>query len=93
MTPPGKRIKSYRSKNKNCWEFNNCGPQKEECAAYPDSGRSCAFMAGTVGNCYADSFDAKQRMCMSCAFYNSEYFENPEPFVHKYGWRIADDLF
>lgn len=81
------------SDGKNCWEFNNCGPVKEQCAAYPNSGRSCAFMAGTAGNCAAGTFDQKMQKCTSCSFFNSEHFENPQVFVDRFGWEISENLF
>lgn len=81
------------SDGKNCWEFINCGAVKEQCAAYPDAGRSCAYMAGTVGVCAAGTFDQKKQKCSACSFFNSEHFENTDLFANRYGWQIEDDLF
>ncbi|MFC1513220.1 hypothetical protein ACFL5J_02105 [Thermodesulfobacteriota bacterium] len=50
-------------------------------------------MAGTAGNCRADSFEEKQQKCLSCAFYHSEHFDSPEAFAREYGWIISDNLF
>jgi|GEM_PF-1312929 len=93
MEAHGEVVGSSIFANKNCWEFNNCGESKKLCAAYPNSGRSCAFIAGTAGNCQAVSFDEKHQKCVACAFYNSEHFDNPDAFAKKYGWRIPENLF
>ena len=93
MVALGIIINDSLSANKNCWEFNNCGESRKQCAAYPNSGRSCAFLSGTVGNCHAASFDEKHQKCVACAFYNSVHFDNPEAFSQKYGWRITENLF
>jgi len=68
----------------NCWDFMSCGRQKggakeEElgvCPAYPDHGKHCARIAGTIcGGVVQGVFAAKLFNCLKCDFYNSEYYD------------------
>jgi len=67
----------------NCWEFKKCGREvggakaKElgVCPAYPDHGRSCASLAGTLcGGKVQGSFAHKLKSCIQCAFFNSPHY-------------------
>ena len=73
---PGRRL--------NCWEFKKCGREvggakaKElgVCPAYPNHGRSCAALAGTLcGGKVQGTFAQKFANCLKCEFYNSENYE------------------
>ncbi|MDH5297492.1 MAG: hypothetical protein OEV91_00550 [Desulfobulbaceae bacterium] len=79
--------------DKKCWEFNNCGEQRKQCAAYPCSGQHCAALAGTAGRCRAGTFDEKKEKCQECAFFYSQHFEDPQRYADRYGWQVAEDLF
>jgi len=68
----------------NCWEFKKCGRQmggKNEkelglCPAYPDNGRKCARIAGTLcGGHVQGTFANKLGDCIRCDFYNSNYYD------------------
>ena len=68
----------------NCWEFKNCGREtggeKAEdlgiCAAYPDHGKHCARVAGTLcGGKVQGTFATKLVNCLSCEFYKSEHYD------------------
>ena len=68
----------------NCWEYKKCGREaggskvKElgVCPAYPDNGKNCAYLAGTLcGGKVQGSFASKLSSCLSCEFYKSESFE------------------
>jgi hypothetical protein len=67
----------------NCWEFKKCGREvngvnEDElgmCPAFPDGGKQCARVAGTM--CSGEvqgTFAVKLANCMTCDFYNSEYY-------------------
>ena len=68
----------------NCWEFKKCGREENGknakelgvCRAYPDHGKHCARIAGTLcGGKVQGSFAMKLRTCMQCDFYNSSYYD------------------
>ncbi len=68
----------------NCWEFKKCGREaggsraKELgiCPAYPDHGKHCARVAGTLcGGKIQGSFASKLASCLKCDYYNSEYYD------------------
>ena len=67
----------------NCWEFKKCGREpggakaKElgVCPAYPNNGKDCAYVAGTLcGGKVQGSFATKLSTCLNCDFHKSEYF-------------------
>lgn len=67
----------------NCWEFKKCGRETggvkaEElgvCPAYPDNGKSCARVCGTLcGGQVQGTFATKLANCMLCEFYKSEHY-------------------
>jgi len=46
------------------------------CPAYPDHGKRCSFIAGTLCDGKVQGFFAHKFLdCMKCDFYKSEYFE------------------
>ncbi len=62
----------------NCWEYKKCGREKGGaktaelgvCPAYPDHGRDCWFVAGTLcGGRVQGTFAEKQDDCQECDFY------------------------
>jgi len=58
-----------------CWDFHNCGKKKKNCPAYPDSGKSCALLAGTIGSGRPlVTFSQKSERCLRCAFFHSEHY-------------------
>ena len=68
----------------NCWEFKKCGREKGgvnvkelgQCPAYPDHGKSCARIAGTLcGGKVQGTFAMKLANCMKCEFYNSPHYD------------------
>lgn len=68
----------------NCWEFKNCGREQGGakaaelgvCSAYPNDGKHCARVAGTLcGGQVQGSFAAKLSNCMKCDFYTSEHYD------------------
>lgn len=67
----------------NCWEFKKCGREKGGakahelgvCPVYPQNGRSCARVAGTLcGGKVQGTFATKLANCLQCDFYKSEYY-------------------
>jgi hypothetical protein len=59
----------------NCWEFKRCGYEKI-CPAYPDNGRTCARVRGTVCcDSRLNTFLKKLAKCMRCSFYKSEHYD------------------
>ena len=63
---------------KNCWEYKKCGREKggakaDElgvCPAYPDHGRDCWFIAGTLCGGKVQGTNAeKYGNCQKCDFY------------------------
>ena len=68
----------------NCWEFKKCGREANGakaaelgvCPAYPDHGKHCAWITGTLcGGVVQGSFAMKHRNCMECDFYNSPDYD------------------
>lgn len=68
----------------NCWEFMKCGREvggakAQElgvCPAYPDHGRHCARLVGTL--CEGEvqgSFARKFRNCWKCPFFRSKHYD------------------
>lgn len=68
----------------NCWEFKKCGREKGglnvghlgHCPAYPDFGKRCAFVAGTL--CEGErqgAFAIKITSCLQCDFFQSEHYD------------------
>ena len=69
----------------NCWEFIQCGREAGGakihelglCRAYPDYGRQCAKVAGTLcGGRVQGSYAMKVFDCIHCDFYNSPYYDH-----------------
>ncbi len=67
----------------NCWEFKKCGREKGGvnvkqlgvCPAYPDNGKTCARVAGTL--CCGKTqgyFAMKIANCIQCDYYNSGHY-------------------
>ncbi len=64
-----------------CWEVLSCGKQ-EHCPAYPDRGRICWAVAGTMcDNQVSGAFAQKRVTCMSCDFFKKVRSEEGEDFV------------
>ena len=68
----------------NCWEFRKCGRQKggdraDEmgvCPAYPDHGRSCARIPGTMcDGAVQGDFVLKFPTCIRCEYYKSSHYD------------------
>lgn len=68
----------------NCWEFKKCGREAGGikatelgiCPAYPDNGKRCARVAGTLcGGTVQGTFAMKIGSCMTCDFYKSEHYD------------------
>ena len=59
-----------------CWEFKKCGKDNGGgCPAYPDNGKQCARVAGTMcGGEVQGTFALKLASCMECDFYNSPHY-------------------
>ena len=71
----------------NCWEFMKCGREfgglkayeLGVCQAYPNDGKQCAIVAGTLcegkvqGTYAMKIFD-----CVKCDFYNSGYYQHTD---------------
>jgi hypothetical protein len=67
----------------NCWEFMKCGRERGGsnavemgvCPAYPDHGRDCARVAGTLCNGRVQGTHAqKLGNCTRCNFYQSGHY-------------------
>lgn len=69
----------------NCWDFMKCGRDKvglesddlRSCPAYPDYGKNCAQVAGTL--CLGEVqgiYAMKIFDCVKCAFYNSKHYQH-----------------
>lgn len=67
-----------------CWEFKKCGREKGGarvnelgvCAAYPDHGKHCARVAGTLCEGKVQgTFAMKLPNCSVCDFYTSEHYD------------------
>jgi hypothetical protein len=68
----------------NCWEVKKCGREKGGaktvelgvCPAYPDHGRHCAAVTGTLcGGKVQGSFAMKLVNCMDCNFFKSPGYD------------------
>ena len=59
----------------NCWEFMKCGRDQDgsvKCPAYPNFGRSCWAVAGTLcSGKIQGSYATKLEDCRKCAYYNA----------------------
>ena len=80
---PYQKIKK-QEESMNCWEFKKCGREaggaKEKvlgaCPAYPNHGKHCARIAGTMcGGKVQGSFAQKVPSCMQCDFYKSANYD------------------
>ena len=67
----------------NCWEFKKCGREEGGakahelgvCPSYPQSGKSCARVAGTFcGGTVQGTFAAKLVNRLQCDFYKSSHY-------------------
>ncbi len=72
----------------NCWEFKKCGREESGlnskelgvCPAYPDMGKTCARVAGTLcGGKIQGLFAEKLQNCMQCDFYKSDHYQRAAP--------------
>jgi hypothetical protein len=68
----------------NCWEFNKCGreaggvnvQENGVCPAYPDHGRKCAQIAGTLcGGKVQGTIATKLLNCIECDFFQSMHYD------------------
>jgi hypothetical protein len=68
----------------NCWEYMNCGREQGGakaiesgvCPAYPDFGRHCARVAGTLcGGKVQGVFATNLTDCLKCDYYKSSYYD------------------
>jgi hypothetical protein len=68
----------------NCWEFMECGREEGgekvealgTCPAYPDYGRQCARVSGTLCKGKVQgTFAMKLANCMQCNFYRSDNYD------------------
>ena len=68
----------------NCWEYMKCGREDggenaDElgvCPAYPNHGRKCAYIVGTLSDGEVQgTFAKKYGTCMDCAFAKSGFLE------------------
>jgi len=75
----------------NCWEFKKCSREKggsrvEElglCPAYPDYGKSCARVVGTLFAGKAQgTFATKYKECKECPFYKSLHYDRTDNGVN-----------
>ncbi|HYA13499.1 MAG TPA: methyl-accepting chemotaxis protein [Syntrophales bacterium] len=75
---------AQNEKNINCWEFKKCGREAGGvkakdlgvCPAYPNHGKHCAQVAGTLcGGLVQGSFATKISNCMQCDYYKSRYYD------------------
>ncbi len=69
----------------NCWEFIKCGREfgglkayeLGVCQAYPNDGKQCAKIAGTLcGDKVQGTFAMKIFDCVKCDFYKSKYYHH-----------------
>ena len=67
-----------------CWEFMECGREGKGvkakelgvCPAYPDHGKHCACIVGTLcGGRVQAPFAMKLGSCIQCQFYKSEHYD------------------
>ena len=77
------QAQSTKPRPLNCWEFKKCGRQAGGanaaklgvCPAYPNHGRQCAEIAGTLcGGKVQGSFASKAANCMKCDFFQSGHY-------------------
>ena len=73
---------------KNCWEFMKCGreegganaEEKGVCPAYPDSGHTCARVAGTLCTVCEEGVQGTHAQeidnCLQCDFYKSSHYDS-----------------
>lgn len=78
----------------NCWEFKECGREaggeneKElgRCPAYPDKGKICAELKGTLCVGKVQGMTAiKLEDCAKCDFYKSKHYKGKRKLVQGYG--------
>jgi len=76
----------------NCWQFMECGREvggakAQElgiCPVYPDHGRHCARIAGTLcGGEVQGTFARKYGNCRKCRFYKSRHYERMFGSAHE----------
>ena len=76
----------------NCWEFKKCGretggvnaKQFGVCPAYPNSGKTCARVAGTLCEGKVQgAFTSKLASCMKCDFYLSANYDRSYAAIPK----------
>lgn len=78
----------------NCWDFMNCPQDKrEDCNAYPNSGRSCWLVAGTLCNgCEKLGLFAEQiESCTICPWFKEvagEYTEDLDKGYIAHCWEF-----
>ena len=82
-TPDGAAAVLATGHRLNCWEFEQCGREAGGakaaelgvCPAYPDHGRACASVAGTLcGGQAQGTFAQKVGTCRQCEFYRSHNY-------------------
>lgn len=68
----------------NCWEFKKCGREEgghmsDElgiCPAYPNNGKHCARVTGTLCDGKVQGiFAIKLNSCLKCDFYGSDHYD------------------
>ena len=79
----------------NCWEFKKCGREQGgvneqdlgACPAYPDNGRKCARIAGTLcGGKVQGTFATKLGNCIVCDFYKSAHYDKSDLVSKQVPW-------
>ena len=66
----------------NCWEFKRCN-KESSCPAFPNHGRHCARVAGTLcGGKVQGTFARKLANCMECDFYQSGHYDKTYKGTH-----------
>jgi len=75
----------------NCWEWKLCGREaggrnaakNGVCPAYPDHGKHCARVAGTLcEEKVQGTYAAKLANCMRCGFYRSRHYDKEYDAIH-----------
>ncbi|MBA3018013.1 MAG: hypothetical protein KJ550_08350 [Proteobacteria bacterium] len=75
----------------NCWEFKKCGREKGGvkatklgvCPAYPDYGKCCARVVGTLcEGGLQGTFASKYKDCKGCPFYKSLHYDRTDDGVN-----------
>ena len=73
----------------NCWEFMKCGREPGGskvftlgiCQAFPDDGKQCARIAGTLcGGEVQGTYAMKIFDCAECDFYKSKYYQHNKSY-------------